>query len=225
MRDPVVAAPATGSTSAPVAARTSPQAATHRPLLRVFLEVALIAAGVFLGLLADQWREREQHRDAARASLRRFRTEIAANREAVAAVRGYHVTTLASVRSYLGQDNKTRNVADVKHAGLQWVTFEHTAWDLAIATQSLSYLDGDVAYSLSRIYGVQQAYTELTRGMTQAMYLLPRQDNFDAFAEAAEAFFGDVTYMEPRLLAMYDEVLPRLDRALGAPAAGVSAAR
>ncbi|HKP16480.1 MAG TPA: hypothetical protein VJT85_10445, partial [Gemmatimonadaceae bacterium] len=157
MTQPAVELPIT---SAAGATDNAPGAATahRRPILRVVLEVALIASGVFLGLLADQWREREQHRDAARASLRRFRTEIAANREAVAAVRDYHVTTLASVRSYLGKPNKTRNVADVKLNGLQWVTFEHTAWDLAIATQSLAYLDSDVAYSLSRIYGVQQSY-------------------------------------------------------------------
>jgi hypothetical protein len=46
--------------------------------------------------------------------------------------------------------------------------------------------------------------------------VLPRQDNFDAFAEAMEAFFGDLTVMEPKLLAMYDELLPRIDRMLGA---------
>jgi hypothetical protein len=196
--------------------------ASHRPsLLKVVLEIALIASGVFLGLLADQWREREQHREAALASLRRFRTEIAANRQAVAGVRDYHVVTLASVRRYLGKDHKTRDVADVKLNGLQWVTFEHTAWDLALATQSLAYIDGDIAYALSRVYGVQQSYAELTRGMTEAMYLLPRQDNFDGLAEAANAFFGDLTFMEPRLLTMYDELLPRIDRALGtAPAAG-----
>jgi hypothetical protein len=226
MSDPFVAAPLV---SAPVASAPgedpSPTSTprTHRPLLRVVLEVALIATGVFLGLLADQWREREQHREAARASLRRFRTEIAANREAVAAVRDYHVATLASLRSYLGKSHEARNVADVKLDGLRWVTFEHTAWDLAIATQSLAYLDSDVAYSLSRIYGVQQSYADLSRGMTQAMYLLPRQDNFDGFAEAADAFFGDVTYMEPKLLVMYDELLPRLDRMLGAPTSKTSA--
>ena len=88
--------------------------AHRRPVLRVLLEIALIATGVFLGLAGDAWREREQHRDAARASLRRFRAEIVANREAVAAVRDYHVVTLASVRAYLAKDHKTRNVADVK---------------------------------------------------------------------------------------------------------------
>jgi hypothetical protein len=32
------------------------------------------------------------------------------------------------------------------------------------------------------------------------------------FAEAAEAFFGDVTMIEPKLLTMYGEVLTRIDK-------------
>lgn len=193
----------------------APVAHAHRASwLRLVLEIALIAVGVFLGLAGDAWRERQQHREAARASLRRFRTEILANRQAVSAVRDYHVTTLASVSAYLAKDHKTRNVADVKITGLRWVDFNHTAWDIALATQSLSYLDGDVAYDLSRAYSAQQSYTDLVRGMSQAMYLLPPRENFDGFAEAVEEFLGDVTYMEPKLLAMYDDLLPKIDRAL-----------
>lgn len=223
MTDPAVAA-SVSSTSAPGPSHASRAPVYRPPLLKILVEIALIATGVFLGLAADQWREREEHRDAARASLRRFRAEIVANRQAVAAVRDYHVVTLASVRAYLGKDHKARNVADVPIRGLQWVSFEHTAWDLSLATQSLSYLDEDVAFSLSRIYSAQQSYAELTRGMTQAMYLLPRQENFDAFAEAADAFFGDLVVMEPKLITMYDAVLPRIDRALGAPGATPSGA-
>ena len=140
-------------------------------------------------------------------------------------MRDYHVVTLASVRAYLAKDHKTRNVADVKIEGLRWVTFEHTAWDLALATQSLAYIDGDVAFGLSRAYNVQQSYAELTRGMSQAMYLLPRSENFDAFAEAVDTFLGDLTYMEPRLLTMYDELLPRIDRALSPSGAAPTPAR
>ena len=188
-------------------------------MLRVVVEIVLIATGVFLGLAGDAWRERQQHRDAARGSLRRFRTEIAANRDAVAAVREYHVVTLTDVRAYLAKDHKSRNVADVKISGLRWVTFEHTAWDLALATQSLAYLDGELAYALSRLYSQQQLYADLTRGMTQAMYLISREDNFDTFAQAADSYLGDLTYIEPKLLGMYDDLLPRIDRALGkAPA-------
>ena len=213
MSDPVVELPIT---NAAVASAASPPAAAHRrPVLRVLLEIALIAAGVFLGLAGDAWREREQKREAARASLHRFRTEVAANRAAVAAVRDYHVTTLASVRAYLDKPNRTRNVADVQIRGLRWVTFEHSAWDIALATQALAYIDGDVAHSLSRVYSAQQSYSDLTSGMAQTMYQLSPEDNFDAFAQSLYAFFGDLTAMEPKLLAMYDELLPKLDRALG----------
>ncbi|HEU4722353.1 MAG TPA: hypothetical protein VFS59_13420 [Gemmatimonadaceae bacterium] len=188
----------------------------RRPVLRVLVEVALIATGVFLGLAGDAWREREQKREAARASLRRFRAEVAANRAAVAAVRDYHVTALASVRAYLDKPNKARNTADVQIQGLRWVTFEHSAWDIALATQALAYIDGDLAHSLSRLYSAQQFYSELTSGMAQSMYQLHPEDNFDAFAYAVFAFFGDLTAMEPKLIAMYDELLPTIDRALGA---------
>jgi hypothetical protein len=146
---------------------------------------------------------------------RRFRAEIGTNRAAVAAVRDYHVTTLASVRGYLAKPNAARNVADVKISGLRWVTFEHSAWDIALATQALAYLDFDLAHSLSRVYSAQQSYAELTRGMAQAMYQLKPEDDFDGFAQALSAFFGDLTAMEPKLLAMYDELLPKLDLALG----------
>ena len=224
MSDPVIELPITSAAAAPAAVAGA--APVHRrPVLRVLLEIVLIAAGVFLGLAGDAWREREQHRDAARASLRRFRAEVAANRAAVAAVRDYHVTTLASVRAYLDKPNRTRNVADVQIRGLRWVTFEHSAWDIALATQALTYIDGDLAHPLSRVYSAQQSYSDLTRGMAQAMYLMSPEDNFDAFAQALYAFFGDLTSMEPKLLTMYDELLPRIDRALGTSSTAPAPAR
>lgn len=224
MADPVVELPITSADGA-AATASGPAVVHRRPVLRVLLEVALIAAGVFLGLAGDAWREREQKREAARASLHRFRTEIAANRAAVAAVRDYHVTTLASVRAYLDKPNRTRNVADVRVRGLRWVTFEHSAWDIALATQALAYIDGDVAHSLSRVYSAQQFYSELTSGMAQSMYQLSPEDNFDAFAYAVFAFFGDLGIMEPKLVSMYDELLPQIDRALGTSGAAPAPAR
>lgn len=51
--------------------------------------------------------------------------------------------------------------------------------------------------------------------MAQSMYQLSPEDNFDAFAYAVFAFFGDLAILEPKLITMYDELLPRIDRALG----------
>lgn len=210
----------------PAAAAGAPAAgpAQGRRSLRILLEIALISAGVFLGLAGDQWRERAEHREQARSTLRRFRAEIVANRAAVEAVRGYRVTTLAGLRAYLDKPHGARNTADVRLRGLQIVHFEQSAWDLALATQALAYIDANLAADVSRIYNRQARIGELSRGVIQAMYVLSHRENFDGLAEAAETYFSDLVLWEPELVAMYDAVLPRIDRALGEPARPPSAA-
>ena len=198
--------------------RSAPPIVHHdrgRTVLKILLEVVLISTGVFLGLAGELWRQDRQQRELARTSLRRFGAEIQTNRKAVAAVTDYHATILKSLKAYLAKDHKSRNTADVRIQGLQFVAFEHTAWDLALATQALIYLDPDLAFTLSRIYNVQASYSEFSRGMTQAMYLLPFRENFDAFAGAAEAYYGDAVYYNSRLLEMYDEGLQGIRRTLG----------
>lgn len=189
--------------------------ARGKSLLKIGLEVLLISIGVFLGLAGEQWREDRRHRELAESSLRRLRTEIQTNRKAVDAVKDYHVKILKSLEAYLGKEHKARNTADVHIQGLQFVFFEETAWNLTITTQALTYIDRDLAFALSRLYGEQKVAGELTRGMAQAMYLLSIHDNFDGFAAAADTYYGDMVIMEPKLIQHYDELLPQIDRALG----------
>jgi hypothetical protein len=187
----------------------------RRSLLKIALEVALISVGVFLGLAGEQWRETAHHHEMAEEALRRFRTELMANRQAVAKVKDYHATTRTAVETYLAADSKTRSAADVQIAGLQPASFNHTAWDLALATQSLAYIDSSLAFALAHIYNSQQGYADLTRGVVQAMYLRPPSENLDAFLRALALYYDDVVLIEPELIKMYDELLPQIDRALG----------
>jgi hypothetical protein len=194
-------------------------AATHRPrgksLLKIALEVLLIAVGVFLGLAGEQWRESARHREMAEASLRRFRSEIVTNRKAVAAVKDYHVAMKKKLGTYFAADAKARPGVEVNLRGVEPASFEHTAWDLALATQSLAYIDSALAFALSRVYTIQQGYTELSRGVLQAMYVLNPIKNEEAFFGAVVIYYGDVVLIEPKLLDLYDELLPQIDRALG----------
>lgn len=191
---------------------------THRSksLLKLGLEVLLIGTGVFLGLMGEQWRERAHHRELAEQSLRRFRNEIVANRRAVAAVKDYHTKTKKSLDAFFAADAKTRSTRDVTVLGIQPASFERTAWDLALMTQSLTYVDPSLAFAFSRIYTIQQGYAELSRGILQAMYLLPPMtENPTAFFGALSIYYGDIVLYEPKLLELYDEILPQIDRALG----------
>jgi len=187
-----------------------------KSLLKIGLEVLLISTGVFLGLMGEQWRERARHHEVAEASLRRFREEILANRKAVAAVKDYHTTTKQSLDAFFAADARTRSTHDVTVRGIQPASFERTAWDLALMTQSLTFVDPSLAFALSRIYTAQQGYADLSRGILQAMYLLPpMSENPTPFFGALSVYYGDIVYYDPKLLELYDEILPQIDRALG----------
>jgi hypothetical protein len=179
--------------------------------LKIGLEALLISLGVFLALMGEQWREHAHTRELAEASLRRFRTEIVTNRKTVAAVKDYHVGLLKNLEAYLSADPKTRQSNTVEIKGLQPAFFEDAEWDLALSTQSLAHIDSQVAVALSRIYGLQRRYADLTRGIMQAVYLRPMTENFEALAY----YYGDLVSWEPALLRMYDEVLLQIDRMLG----------
>jgi len=184
-------------------------------LLKIALEVVLIGTGVFLGLAGEQWRESMRHRELADASLRRLRTEILANRKAVAAVKDYHATLKTSIDVYLASDRSPRRREDVRVNGVQPVFFERTAWDLSMATQSLNYIDPQLAFAIARVYNSQQTYADLTHDIMQTMYLRPPNEDLDPFLRSLSVYYGDVVLMEPELVRMYDDLLPQLDRALG----------
>ena len=200
----------------PAAAKGAPvHPARGKSLVKIGLEVLLISVGVFLGLAGEQWREDRRHHELAESSLRNFRSEMEENRKAVQAVKDYHATLLKMLQAYLAKDHKTRNTADVQIQGLRFVRFEETAWDLALTTQALTYIDRDLALSISRVYSIQKSFNAFTQGMTQAMYVLPWHDNFDGLAGAAETYYGDAVFLEPKLIEQYDELIRRIDRQLG----------
>ena len=117
--------------------------------------------------------------------------------------------------TFLKADAKARRDLDVDMRGLQPANFEHTAWDLALVTQSLAYIDPQLAFALSRIYTGQQTYIDLSRGMLQRMYLRTPAEDTPGFLSAVSIYYGDLVILEPGLLSQYDDVLPQIDRALG----------
>lgn len=179
---------------------------------KALLEVVLISAGVFLGLAAEQWRSDRQHRDQAHQALQRFKTEIEANRAAVMKNQDYRARIRKDITAYL--DPKLRPTVNLQMEGIKPVNFEHTAWDLALVTQSLADIDSTLAFELARVYGQQQIYTSLTGGLMQAMYLRPPSENLTAFLHSVKIYLDDIVEFDPGLVRMYDEVLPLIDRAL-----------
>src|SRR5262245_34883419 len=74
--------------------------------LKLGLELALIAVGVFLGLAGEQWRENARHRELAHESLLRFRDEFRANQKQVLRVHDMHKAQERDMSAYLRANGK-----------------------------------------------------------------------------------------------------------------------
>ena len=187
-----------------------------KSIFKLVLEVALISVGVFLGLAGEQWREARHQRELAEQALRRFRTELVANRKAVDDVREYHENLFKQLNILKDLPPAKRDTVHVEFKGIRPANFNHAAWDLAVATQSLTYMDPDLAYSLSEIYNVQDQMNGLRSGLTQAMYNAPPSlgKNEEAFFGAVLLYYGDMILFEPRIIELYDAILLRIDKAI-----------
>src|SRR5207237_3681416 len=109
----------------------------------------------------------------ARAALRNFVGEMEANRQAMQRNRQYHETLARELHEFLASKeppSDDRFNKSVHFEGMRPVIFEHTAWDLALATQALSYLKPDLAFDISKVYTQQNAFQRLQASFLAAAF-------------------------------------------------------
>jgi hypothetical protein len=188
--------------------------------LKLGLEIALITTGVFLGLAGEQWRESVRHRELAHESLMRFREELRTNRAQVLRVHDMHKTQEREMEDYRAHNYKALldSLADPRKIPppppnniTDSAVFDYSAWETALATQSLAYINTDLVASMSSTYRMQQMYEDTHRAMTQTSY---SAGNPVVFLMVVTIWFGDAVIGEDQLLKRYDDLLPRLDRAI-----------
>lgn len=197
------------------------QSAEHRRSFHTLLiEVALITIGVFLALWANNWHEDREHRAQGRAALRNFAEEMEANREATQRYRQYHETLARELHQFLTSNEP----ADSEHynksvhfEGMRPVNFEHTAWDLGLATQALSYLKPKLAFEISKLYTQQNALQRLQDSFLAAAFTPASlsSDNIKGLATAMEVYLTDVNQQEPVMISSYDKIILNVKQTLG----------
>jgi len=195
----------------------------------LLLELVMIMIGVFLGATAEQLRESRHEHTLAVASLQNFRREVNDNQQRILRVQSHH----DSLRLAMGQlladrfrgSSRPPSLSDIRtrarFRGIEPVDFDHTAWDLALATQVLTEIDPRLAYTISRVYTQQQAFQHFEDSFSASAFTPSSFANFtdaSGLVLAMSSYLGDVHEREREQLAMYHVLLPQLDSALGTTA-------
>ncbi len=193
-----------------------------RSAISFIFELVLIAAGVFLGLLANNWHEEREHQNKAQEAIRSFLAEAQTNLAATQSNRAYHEKLMQELTEFLASAEpatEERLARQVHFTGVRPVVFEHTAWDLALATQSLAYLPSPIAFEVSKVYTQQAAFQTLENNFLTAAYMpgAMAAENLKGFATALRIYMGDVNVQEPAIIAQQEKVIPQLKAALEDP--------
>jgi hypothetical protein len=190
-----------------------------RSFANLLTEMVLIAVGVFLALWANNWHEDREHRAQAEAALRNFAGEMEANRQATQGNRAYHEALARQLDQFLRKNEpptEDRFHKEVHFEGVRPVIYEHTAWDLALATQALSYLKPDLAFDISKVYTQQNAFQTLENSFLASTFTPASMssDNPKGLATVMMFYLLDVNIQEPSILKLYGKVIPEVNSAL-----------
>lgn len=187
-------------------------------------QLFFIAAGVYLGNRADNWKEERAHREAARAALVNFRTELAGNRKRVADALPYHRAMRDSLlavwrtarRSGVPPAPTIFDVFDrVGFNGLHYVELQDTAWELSLATQSLSYLPPALAFEIAGAYQNQRTAERFQATAVQNIASPTALGGGPVMATlvTVASSMADFAAQDSALVRRYDVLAPRLDSA------------
>ena len=122
------------------------------------VESVLVVGSILLALAFDEWSEDRENQDLADRSLSNFEREIEQNRVRLEDVTLFH----AGLRDLLANmdagaaavpSTTIRNIME----GFQPAILVNTAWETAVATGTLAYMDYDVVSGLSLTYNLAGA--------------------------------------------------------------------
>lgn len=183
-------------------------------------QLFFIAAGVYLGNQADQWKEERDHQQAARAGLVAMRAELRANRSQLAERLPYHRAIADSFVVLARRPAPPRSYNEALRLlgwrGSRPIVYGRTAWTLAQTTQGAAYLPLDLTLRIARVYEQQEntrAFQERVWGPLFTPEALEPQRT-RPWLEAFYSSIDDIRVIEAPLLEQYDRLLPGIDSAL-----------
>ena len=183
----------------------------------MLVESVLVVGSILLALALDEWNEDREFEDLASRSLVNFEREIQQNRLRVEDVTLFH----AGLRDVLanmdasGRAVPTTTIRNIMES-FQPALLVSTAWETAVATGALGYMDYDVVAGLSLTYNMQERLVTLNQsGLNDLLVGGFRSGEADLLVYAANRYMRELTEAEQRLQGVYDLVLGLIAETLG----------
>lgn len=187
----------------------------------LFLETFTIMASILLALWVNNWWEGRKVQSLVSTSLEQFRREIAANQERIRIIQPYSTQVLENLQNFLVKASQDPSVMElpleqlrmeIAPHGFQMSAIQDTAWQTAMATQTLMNMNYDFVYEASTVYQIYQQ--SLLKMEDRLMSLIGDPENlntkrFILVGQTLYIMYTDINSLHERLLGAYDRFLQR----------------
>lgn len=177
-------------------------------ILRATFESMLIIVSIVAALAVDEWRQGRQNQELATQSLAVFEREIRQNMARLDDAAPYHAGMRDVVARMAAEEAAAADLRSIME-GLEPTVLLSTAWETALATGALTYMDFEVVSALSLTYSLQRRFAEESRSHLPDISVGPGESprTLDDRIAAARAYLEDLTRDEQQLRGVYAEAL------------------
>lgn len=177
-------------------------------ILRATFESMLIIVSIVAALAVDEWRQDRQNQELATQSLGVFEREIRQNMARLDDVAPYHAGMRDVVARMAAEEAAGADLRSIME-GLEPTVLLSTAWETALATGALTYMDFEVVSALSLTYSLQRRFAEESRSHLPDISVVPGGSPamLDDRITAARSYLEDLTRDEQQLRGVYAEAL------------------
>jgi len=184
----------------------------------IIIEIATIIFSILLALGVNEWRETQSNKRLAFRALSDFRKELVMNRDAVGAAMKDQEGTVAFLEGVMRRYTAGEQV-EVRFPEIDLPDVLTTAWETALVSRALSYIDYDILMVLSEINLQQRWLLSLEEKVFQSILSPGSHDRgqMRGLVRSIHASLKNIMQVERKLIGLYDSGIEKIDHAKPAP--------
>jgi hypothetical protein len=196
------------------------KAAQSRPSIGLLLsEVFLIVVGVLLGLFGNEMRLEQREQRRTEMALEQISEEIRDNQSQIDRIHPHHFVVRDSLNALMSRTLPTESPVSLQElwrsmsGGFGVASLRQNAWKLANSMGAIEHMDYGTASLLSRLYDLQEFYTDKYSRLSDNLYLAANVDPGvrQGLIFALAVLTNDIVIHEEDLKLFYERVLEHLE--------------
>lgn len=179
----------------------------HQRLAKALFEAVLIVFAVLVALAVDEYWEQREERQLAETAVERITSELLQNRAELLNARALNSGLEADLTTAV-EEASAGEPLTISSVNYEVALVGADAWETAIATRAIHFMDFDLAAGISRAYRVQELFADRQLQVVDDVSSLGRGSS--SLADGFRALRGSVSTtraLECELLTTYERVL------------------